>query len=165
LNYHQALTTLHLPDPPAPHEVKKAYRKLALQYHPDKNPDDQTSVSQFRLCTEAYNYLISHSDQWISKQEAPLKVSPAVEDFDDIFDDIFGFSRSERILGFEEPQILSITLAELLEGVSKKIRLVVFERCSSCKGLGAAKNSHATICTYCFGGGRISVSGAPGVAL
>ena len=53
---------------------------------------------------------------------------------------------------------MRVTLAELLAGVVKKDRLVVFERCGLCKGLGASKNSHATICTYCFGSGSLDGS-------
>lgn len=157
MNYKEALKTLDLPDPPKPNEVKKAYRKFALQFHPDKNPDDPAAVVQFRVCTEAYNYLISHVEEWAPKEAAPSTKGPVVDDFSDIFDDIFGFSRNERVLGFEDPQEMSVTLSELVHGVTKKERLQVFERCAACKGIGALKNSHATICTYCFGGGRIKL--------
>src|SRR3990167_3110567 len=113
MNYHNALKILDLSDPPTPAQVKKQFRALALQYHPDRNPDDLKAVDLFRQCTEAYNYLLEHVVQWagsVSKESAsssPINSQVLVEDLEDIFDDIFGFSRQGRILGVQKPQTLS----------------------------------------------------------
>lgn len=132
---------------------------MALRYHPDKNPDDQKALERFRLCTEAYNYLIENfSLNQVSLQELNQDVSVKIEDLNDIFDDIFGFTREDRILGIQEPQSIELTLQELAFGVTKTLKLYAFEKCISCQGNGSLQETHPIICTYCFGKGQIKAN-------
>lgn len=161
MNYREALKILGLPDPPTPIEAKKSFRQKALRYHPDKNPDNSHAVRQFLLLTEAYNYLIKNFNKWASTKRGPVKEAEkkvTVEDLEDIFDDIFGFTREDRILGLQNPQILDLSLIDLALGARVRVHLEVYEKCSQCGGSGAQKNTLATICTYCFGSGQIKVS-------
>ncbi|MBI4411883.1 MAG: J domain-containing protein [Deltaproteobacteria bacterium] len=175
MNYHQALKILSLKDPPKPQEVKKAYHRLALKYHPDRNPENASTPSgdpppgtscsaaaeSFRECTEAYNYLVCNLKKWAGKGDSsPTAASKTatVKDLEDIFDDIFGFSREDRVLGLQKPQDMEITHRELAHGVRKKARLIGYEKCRLCRGSGSASNSHAAICTYCFGSGQIKTT-------
>ena len=161
MNYLQALKLLGLKDPPQPQEVKKAYHSLALKYHPDRNPDNAAAADRFRECTEAYNALILNFKKWVGKEEPfPTTVSKTerVKDLEDIFDDIFGFTREDRILGLQRPQEIEVTPLELAHGARKKARLIGYEKCRLCGGSGAASNSHAVICTYCFGSGQIETT-------
>lgn len=157
MNIQKALSILKLSESPEPGEIKRAYRLLALKYHPDRNPS-RHAASLFQECTEAYNFLVETlprsnlSGSTGAKEKS--KTAP-VENFEDIFDDIFGFTREDRILGFHPPQNMSVTLEELAYGAQKKIKLTSYEKCGACGGLGATPKTLATICTYCFGSGQI----------
>lgn len=162
MDYHKALQVLGVSDPPSPLEVKKAFRLLAIRYHPDKNPDNPKALARFQECTAAYSALLENFDKWHFEPKTQEGVKQTVStktvslaDLDDVFDDIFGFTREDRILGIQHPQDLEVTLCELAHGAEKKARLTAFEKCSACKGNGAAPNSMAVICTHCFGAGRI----------
>ncbi len=164
MNYQTALKTLGLSHPPTPAEVKKSYRQLALRYHPDRNANDPKASTLFRECTEAYNYMLENVTQWVDvdggvnrgdQKTASQRQAVAVEDLENIFDDIFGFTREDRILGYQQPQLLPLTLIELAFGVTKEVRLNAFEKCGACQGSGAGGGTHALICTHCFGSGRI----------
>lgn len=162
MNYHQALKVLGLTDPPLPEDIKQSFRRLALKCHPDRNPDNPNAEIKFRECAEAYNYLVVNVQNWRTRRaEAPRQdvstAIPTIEDLDDIFDDIFGFTREDRILGFQDPQDLFLSLPEFAFGTLKTDRLFAFEKCSACDGSGAQGHTHATICTYCFGSGQIKI--------
>lgn len=157
MNLKQALKVLGLPDSPTTPSVKKAYRGLALRYHPDRNENNPLALDRFREATEAYNFLVEHLKFPQPKTTARAKVASVsvVEDFEDIFDDIFGFTRQDRILGYQEPQKLEVTLFDLAFGGLKQVKLTAYEKCVFCKGNGAEKNTPVTICNYCFGAGQI----------
>lgn len=133
---------------------------MALRYHPDKNPDNPSAVEQFRRVTAAYNHLIKNFKAWAPVSAKPPKgpvKQVTVEDLEDIFDDIFGFTREDRILGLQNPQDLKLNLIDFAFGVRKLARLEVYDKCRQCRGSGAQKNTPSTICTYCFGSGQIKL--------
>lgn len=162
MNYNEALQILGVSNPPALNQVKKSYRQLALQYHPDRNSGNPAASDHFRTITEAYNFIVEFTEKWGEDgvpvaRPLPSSASPVrVEDTADVFDDIFGFTREDRIMGYQFPQLLWLTQAELTRGAKKKIHLFSYEKCSSCLGSGSEGKRLATICTYCFGGGRIT---------
>ncbi len=164
MNYQTALKILGLPDPPTPTEIKKNFRVLALRFHPDRNPDNPQAVSHFQECASAYNFLLEHRERWFpgAGSSAAEQSSIVIEDLTDIFDDIFGFTRDDRILGIQTPQTMNLSPAELAFGAAKEVKTEGFEKCPSCHGSGSAEGFHAVICTHCFGGGRIRVAGGEG---
>lgn len=162
MNYQEALKTLELADPPHQSEVKSSFRKKALQYHPDRNPDDQKAADQFRLCADAYNFLIENVQAWHGKrgprdQQGTVSYEQTVQDLENIFDDIFGFSREGRILGYQKPQIIFLNLMQLAYGTTLDQKMAAYETCRSCHGRGGVEKSRVVICTHCFGRGTIQV--------
>lgn len=140
-------------------DLKSNFYKLAHQYHPDKNPDEDSQM--FRDILGAYEFALRHLSalcQHFGVEEEPEDEQTAktsIENLDDIFEDIFGFSKSGRVLGYQEPQVLYLTLEELIFGAKKRKKLVAYEKCPACQGFGAATGSIAKVCNYCFGHGVI----------
>jgi molecular chaperone DnaJ len=160
----------------SPEELKSAYRKLAVKYHPDKNPGDKASEDKFKEASEAYGIL---SDQE-KKQNYDNFGHAAFEggggrqsggfggfggaDFSDIFDDFFGdFGGSGRSRGRRNTSNrgsdlrydLSITLEEAYEGKKQDIKFSTTEKCNTCKGNGSKPGHSADRCTVCGGNGKV----------
>lgn len=141
--------------------LKRRFHQLAHQYHPDKN-EDPDAAEKFRDVMAAYQCALENIselyEEFHLKQEPGLKEKASkivVENIDDIFEDIFGFSKSERVLGYHEPQIVWLTLKEFMLGVQKRKKLVAYKKCETCVGIGARAGTSAKICTHCFGQGFI----------
>jgi molecular chaperone DnaJ len=160
-------------------QIKSAYRKAALQWHPDRNPENKTEAEEnFRQASEAYSVL---SDP----QKRPLYDRFGVaglggrgfetsgfnetifEEFQDILGGMFGFeeafgggrrrgrgARGQR--GADLRYDMSLTFEEAATGVNSKIRLTRFESCESCKGTGAKSGTGMTACKTCGGRGQMS---------
>lgn len=180
----EALRILDLKPPLQANRVKKAYRHFALRYHPDRNPNNQDAINQFRRCTEAYDFLINNPSLWERVLKTPSADSSQKfssgsstqtknekvkknsvkqnEDLGDIFEDIFGFSREGRVLGFQEPQNVVLSLFDVVFGAQKKMKLRSYQKCRDCKGTGAEGHSHVSLCTYCFGRGQIKAKSPQG---
>jgi len=160
----------------SPEELKSAYRKLAVKYHPDKNPGDKASEDKFKEASEAYGIL---SDQE-KKQNYDNFGHAAFEggggrqsggfsgfggaDFSDIFEDFFGdFGGSGRSRGRRNTSNrgsdlrydLSITLEEAYEGKKQDIKFSTTEKCNTCKGNGSKPGHSADRCTVCGGNGKV----------
>jgi molecular chaperone DnaJ len=160
----------------SPEELKSAYRKLAVKYHPDKNPGDKASEDKFKEASEAYGIL---SDQE-KKQNYDNFGHAAFEggggrqsggfggfggaDFSDIFEDFFGdFGGSGRSRGRRNASNrgsdlrydLSITLEEAYEGKKQDIKFSTTEKCNTCKGNGSKPGHSADRCTVCGGNGKV----------
>jgi molecular chaperone DnaJ len=159
-------------------EVKRAYRKIALQYHPDRNPDDKTSEEKFKEASEAYEVL-SHPDKRALYDqyghEGPRQagfqgfsdVGDIFAHFGDIFGDIFGFGGGSP---FERGQSgrgrgggrgadlqleLSLTFEEALRGAAREIDVERRVRCDLCGGSGAKPGTAASRCATCGGRGQV----------
>ena len=159
----------------SPEEIKSAYRKLAVKYHPDKNPDDRSAEDKFKEASEAYGIL---SDK--SKKENYDNFGHAAfenggggqggfggfsgSDFSDIFEDFFGDfgggrrsnrGRSSSNRGSDLRYDLSITLEEAYTGKKQNIQFSTSEKCNTCKGNGSKPGHSPDRCTYCGGNGRV----------
>lgn len=163
-------------------EIKKAYRKKAIQYHPDKNPGDKSAEEKFKEAAEAYEVLSDPQKRQRYDQFGHAGVGGAaggggfgggmtMEDifshFGDIFGDIGGFggfggfggsrSRGQRVRKGSDLRVkVKLTLAEIAKGVEKKIKVKKYVPCSHCNGSGAAPGSQPVTCDTCKGSGRIT---------
>lgn len=162
-------------------EIKKAYRKLAKQYHPDLNPGDKSAEAKFKEINEAYETLSDKEKKSRYDQFGHAGVDPNFGaggaggfggfdgaagfdfgDIGDIFSDIFGFGGSTRrngpVRGSDIHLHLSITFEESAKGCKKVIESSRVQSCTACEGTGAKKGTRAEECSYCHGTGTIKVS-------
>jgi molecular chaperone DnaJ len=158
-------------------EIKKAYRKLAIKYHPDKNPDDKAAEEKFKEAAEAYEILSNPEKRQRYNQYGHAGVGGAASggggfgggmNMDDIFSqfgDIFGggggfggFGGSSRgggrrvVRGSNLRVKVKLNLQEIAKGVEKKLKVNKFVSCNTCKGSGA-KNGTFDTCKLCNGSG------------
>ena len=146
-------------------DIKKAYRRLAMKYHPDKNPDNQDAEQRFKEINEAYSVL---SDQ--QKRSAYDRFGHAAaegraggfqgnaEDISDIFGDVFGdiFSgRRRQQRGSDLQYSLTLTLRQAVNGDQVKIEVPARERCAACHGSGSEPGAKTENCTTCGGRGQV----------
>lgn len=161
-------------------EIKTSYRKLAMKYHPDKNPGDKIAEEKFKECAEAYEILSDPSKRQRYDQFGHQGVNgTGFQGFDNIndifshfgdifggfsggrgsiFDDFFGGSGSagrQNNGGGDLKISLKLTLEEIAEGVEKTIKVKKFKSCKKCEGTGAKHGSGHTKCTQCNGSGEI----------
>ncbi len=159
-------------------EIKSAYRKMALKYHPDKNPGDPTTEEKFKEAAEAYEILGDENKRSRYDQYGHAGVEGAGRDFgaggmtvEDIFShfgDIFGggfggfggFSsggRSRRVNRGSNLRVkVRLTLKEVSKGVEKKIKVNKYVSCKSCKGSGAKDANAYNTCSSCHGSGQVT---------
>jgi molecular chaperone DnaJ len=156
-------------------EIKKAYRKLALKYHPDRNPENKEAEEKFKESAEAYAVLSdpekrAQYDQFgHSLGGAGFQGFQGFEEtfrgfgdiFGDLFDDFFGTSTrtrggSRRGTNLEAP--VEITLEEACSGKEVSLSIPRLETCSACSGTGAAPGTKKVACTECRGVGEIRIT-------
>jgi molecular chaperone DnaJ len=153
-------------------DLKKAYRKLALKYHPDRNPDDKEAESKFKEINEAYACLSdpqkkAHYDQFGTAEGAGAGFGGfsggGFGDFGDIFEDVFGNifggggfggRRTRPTKGQDLRYDLEINLNDAVFGTEKEIKIPRWEDCSKCDGTGAKPGTEPTVCSTCQGTGQ-----------
>jgi molecular chaperone DnaJ len=158
-------------------EIKKAYRKVAMQYHPDRNPGNKEAEEKFKEAAEAYEALSDPDKraQYDRFGHAGMRGSAGFGDgmrmedifsnFGDIFgDDIFGSffggrtqqrQQSHGIRGTNLRVKIRLNFAEIAAGVNKKIRVKKYVPCTSCQGTGARDKSAFQTCSTCGGSGQV----------
>ena len=150
-------------------EIKKAYRKLAMKHHPDRNPDNPTAEAQFREAKEAYEVLCDPSKRAAYDQFGHAGVNPGggggpggftdfAEAFGDIFGEIFGGGRrggSNAYRGADLRYDLEITLEEAARGTETQIRVPTAAECETCHGSGAKPGTEPVTCSTCGGFGQV----------
>ncbi|WP_428304289.1 molecular chaperone DnaJ [Lacipirellula sp.] len=151
-------------------EISASYRKLAVKYHPDKNPGDEEAIARFKECSEAFEVLNDSDKRARYDRHGHAGVNGGgagqfndVEDifsaFGDIFGDIFGGRqrgggrRARR--GRDVRCEVTLTLKEAAEGAHKKVTFHRHESCKTCEGSGAAAGSKREVCSYCGGRGQV----------
>ena len=149
-------------------EIKKAYRKLAMKHHPDRNPDSKEAEDKFKEGKEAYEVLsdANRRAQYDQFGHAGMDASGGgqgfgnfADAFSDIFGDIFGGGgggrRTNVYRGADLRYNLEISLEEAARGTETKIRIPTMEVCETCDGSGAKAGTQATTCSMCGGHGQV----------
>lgn len=153
-------------------EIKKSYRKLAMKYHPDRNPDDKAAEDKFKAAAEAYEVLGDLEKRKIydkygaeglrnSGYSGPGNFDDIFSSFGDIFGDLFGFSggRQQRqgpIQGNDLRYDLTIDFLEAVHGVKKEISITKRDTCWTCEGSGIRPGCQAHTCGTCRGSGQVT---------
>ena len=152
-------------------ELKKSYRKLAMKWHPDRNPDNPQAEDKFKEAKEAYEVLTDANKRAAYDQYGHAGVDPSAgaaggagfgnfsETFGDIFGDIFGGGggrqRSSVYRGADLRYNLEVALEEAARGTETRIRIPALESCGTCKGSGAKPGTQPTTCSACKGQGQV----------
>jgi molecular chaperone DnaJ len=147
-------------------DIATAYRKLAIKYHPDKNPGDEEAIERFKEAAEAFEVLNDPDKRARYDRYGHAGVNGRgahhfhdVEDifsaFGDIFGDLFGGGRNRVHKGRDVRCDVTLTLHEAATGITKTVEFQRHEHCEKCKGSGAAPGSKREICGYCRGQGRV----------
>ena len=165
-------------------DIKKAYRKLAMKHHPDRNPDDKSSEDKFKEAKEAYEILSDAKRRAAYDQFGHAGVDPSAgfgaagargfgaggpegfggfaDAFGDIFGEIFGAQRGGRgngvYRGADLRYNLELALEDAARGTEAKIRVPALEECATCHGSGAKPGTQPTQCPTCHGRGEVRVS-------
>jgi molecular chaperone DnaJ len=155
-------------------EIKKAYRRLAMKYHPDRNTGDEEAETKFKEAKEAYEVLADAQKRAAYDQFGHAGVDPAAaagaggfgggasfsDIFGDVFGDIFGGGGGARggsrvFRGADLRYNLELSLEEAVGGTSVKIRVPTLTPCETCGGSGARKGTSPTTCPTCHGHGQV----------
>ncbi len=155
-------------------EIKSAYRRLAMLYHPDKNPNDSGAEEKFKEAAEAYGVLADGEQRRRYDRFGHAGVSsnagawgaPGFGGIEDILGDLFGFGdvfsgarggarRSAAQRGADLRYDLEITLEEAANGMTAQLRIPRLEGCETCKGSGAAAGTQPETCQTCGGTGQV----------
>jgi molecular chaperone DnaJ len=171
--------TLGVPKNASDEDIKKAYRKLAMKHHPDRNQGDKSKVSEekFKEAKEAYEILSDDSKRAAYDQYGHAGVDPNMrggpgaegfggfaEAFGDIFGDVFGGQRGAQQHGGRQvyrggdlSYAMEITLEEAAHGKEAQIRIPSWDDCKTCHGTGAKPGTKVVSCTTCHGHGVVQM--------
>ncbi|MBF0449920.1 MAG: molecular chaperone DnaJ [Candidatus Magnetomorum sp.] len=151
-------------------DIKAKYRKLALKYHPDRNPNNKEAEDKFKEASEAYEVLRDPKKRQIYDQYGHEGLEGSgfsgfsgfddiFSSFGDIFEDFFGFGRRSRGGGQRGSDLrydLNLSFMEAAFGTSKEIEIAKMESCSYCQGSGSEPGTSPQTCHACNGTGQIS---------
>jgi len=176
-DYYEVLTVTKTADG---EEIKRSYRRLAMKFHPDRNPGNAEAELKFKECAEAYEVLSDQAkraryDQFghagMNAQHDFSHMDPT--DIFSMFDEIFGGGRGGRsggrqqqagpARGFDLETQVELTLSEVLSGVKKTIEFEKQDACGTCKGSGAKAGTSPVVCPVCGGQGRVAQQGFGGM--
>lgn len=160
-------------------ELKKAYRKLAMKYHPDRNPGNAEAEAKFKEAKEAYEMLSDAQKRSAYDRYGHAGVDPNMgggggfggggfSDFSDAFGDIFGDifgggrsgggARSNVYRGSDLKYNMDLTLEQAAKGFETQIRVPVWDNCGTCHGTGAKKGTKPETCSTCGGNGAVRMT-------
>jgi molecular chaperone DnaJ len=155
-------------------DLKKSYRRLAMKWHPDRNPDNPKAEEHFKEAKEAYEVLCEPQKRAAYDQFGHAGVNQQAgggqgpggfgDIFSDIFGEIFGGGRGGRSTVYRGADLrynLEITLENAAHGMDTKIRIPTTSVCDTCKGSGARAGTQPVTCPACRGAGQVRVSQGP----
>lgn len=153
-------------------EIKKAYKRLAMKFHPDRNPGDKEAEAKFKEAKEAYEILTDAQKRAAYDQYGHAAFEQGgmgggsfggggadfSDIFGDVFGDIFGGGRRQRAArGADLRYNMELTLEEAVRGVTKEIRIPTLQECDVCHGSGAKAGSQPQTCPTCHGAGQVQM--------
>jgi molecular chaperone DnaJ len=162
-------------------EIKRAYRRLAMKWHPDRNPGNAEAETEFKACAEAYEVLIDpeRRTRYDRHGHAGLRSTPGhdfrsmnVDDIFSMFADIFGGGaaaggrrggRAGAARGYDLETEVEITLEEVLSGTDRDVEFKRLDVCRTCEGSGAKPGSKPVSCPTCGGHGQVQQTGFGGM--
>ena len=161
-------------------EIKRSYRRLAMKYHPDRNPDNADAEKSFKECAEAYEVLSDPQKKQIYDQYGHEGLrgrghaghdfnSMNVEDIFSMFNDILGGGRgggrgkNRQVRGYDLETDVEITLDEVLAGTEREVEFDRLDVCETCQGNGAKPGTTPQTCTTCQGQGKVAQAGLGGM--
>ncbi len=154
-------------------EITKAFRRLAMKHHPDRNPGDKAAEAKFKEAKEAYEILADAQKRAAYDQFGHAGIDPAAaagggfygaggganfaDIFGDVFGDIFGGGRrtSQSFRGADQRYSLELSLEDAVAGTEVRIKVPTVETCDACKGSGAKPGTNPTPCRTCGGMGQV----------
>jgi molecular chaperone DnaJ len=171
---------LGVPKDASAEDIKRAYRRLAMKFHPDRNRDDKVAEERFKECAEAYEVLSDKERRarYDRFGHAGLRGTPGhdfnsmnVEDIFSMFNDIFGggFGGQRRPgragvpRGYDLETEVEISLTDVLNGVARDVEFKRLDVCQRCEGSGAKEGSKPEPCTTCGGSGQVAQAGLGGM--
>ena len=162
-------------------QIKRAYRRLAMKHHPDRNPGDSEAESKFKEAAEAYEVLSDSERRSMYDRygHAGLRSRPGhdfstlnAQDIFSMFEDIFGGALGGRPRGrrrggvprgYDLETEVELTLPEVLTGATRDVEFKRLDICQTCQGSGAKPGSGPTTCTTCGGSGQVAQAGLGGM--
>ncbi len=164
-------------------QIKRSYRKLAMKYHPDRNPGDKEAEGNFKDAAKAYEVLSDPQkrqryDQYghaglqgqTGHDFSNMNAGDIFSMFDDIFGDMFGGGGRQRgqqrqraQRGYDLQTETEITLEEVLSGIEREIEFVRQNTCANCKGSGGKPGTDPVTCVTCGGNGQVQQAGLGGM--
>jgi molecular chaperone DnaJ len=158
-------------------DIKKAYRRLAMKHHPDRNPGDKSAEAQFKEIQQAYDILSDAQKRAAYDQFGHAGIDPSAaagaggfygagaagasfaDIFGDVFGDIFGAGRgrggTHAYRGADLRYSLELSLEDAVKGTEVRIRVPSLETCETCKGSGAKPGTQPSVCRTCGGHGQV----------
>ena len=169
----------------SPDDIKRSYRRMAIKYHPDKNPGNAEAEAKFKECAEAYEVLSDPQKRQRYDQfgheglrgtgmhdYSRMNVDDIFSMFnlDDLFGDLFSGSRRTRHSGsahhaqrgYDLETTVELTLNDIASGIEKTIEFTRQDICTDCSGSGSAKGKAPTRCPACRGSGQVQKAGLGG---
>lgn len=147
-------------------EIKKAYKRLAMKFHPDRNPGNTEAEAKFKEIKEAYEVLADPHKRAAYDQYGHAAFEQGgggggadfSDIFGDVFGDIFGGSRRQRASrGADLRYNMELSLEEAVRGVTREIRIPALDECGVCHGSGAKPGTSIVTCSTCHGQGQVQM--------
>lgn len=143
-------------------EIKKAFKELAFQFHPDRNPHNVRAEERFKEVVEAYSYLSGNMEAYQALRQPAKRSNFSVEQAQDVYQILFDLDPAPAPARQRPMEVdLELALEEAFLGGEKKIYIERNDLCEACMGRGVEAGAKTFTCTYCFGEGEIDSDSSP----